>query len=1087
MKGIKQIFAGCLALLVFSAPNIASADDADTIARAATRRGATTTVSREQSAQTSDTQKIESSGISRSTNLNQSGQSVRNRTQSNTSSRANVVVRDGGTRTSTETSNQSTTTRSATNVLPRATVSKSSVVSTPSRTAVSRNAVSTVSRTANINRTDTNTSANGARSATATISRAASVSRAATTPQTHTTTTARRTGAAQSARVSRAGTLSAEEIINRDYTKCREVYYSCMDEFCANKDSQLKRCACSSRVNEFDDIKEQLATVEDKLLDFNQRLLTVNMDKEDAESIFQATEGELAFQQEDTSSSKELLDEISEKLNATFDTSSFDTDLSPISLSLNAAAAFDTVDSLAGASTTTKSGTELYSAALPVCREMALEVCTPDELDIIESGYQMAIEQDCNTVAKAYQTQQDLAREKIREGSALLDISRLDTYQKNNSDDILTCKKKMLDMLTDTSVCGDDLQQCLDISGQYIDPSTGEAILTSNLANLGNLITRPDSNQTWTGAPGNAKFVSYLNSKKKYLESATENCQDIADSVWDAFLEDALAQIKLAQESKLEEVRQSCTTLTTQCLSDAAESLEDFDARALSIFGVQADKTVKQMCSEVQSACTALLNTVDSGDIWNEGMTEIATDKTYDTIMQTCREVGRNCIIQSCKSISGNFGLCEDIQTSVNRKAIINRTACWDEVLECVADAGTDAINKITELQIADGAIGDNGSFYKLLYGDTNTDITNDELQTNWSGTSCTTTDKFNCIYDICADDCGMQFATNDDGTLANDITYTKVNTPECQICRLAEKVWGNCEAHPVTNLSAADSHNQIKMPVDEDTETLLSWFAKNTGTDDEVDSCRDTSCGPGYISQWDSNKQTSYCVSRTDVSDDGLTCPTNTYWRVPTTTDSNNCCRTPTDNDPVAGARDSFGNCCLGKIQSSIQGVNWNATSGYWGNENTTSNIPADSTEVDGKIDQNGGLCLPDTAKFVVAFKPPSNNTYYGPADIAYLFCNGTMGNASDETSTFPSGKTLNCNGNYIVVIKKTNGGTYISPQYDNVDAITQIPTSFYRGDQSTCTNGYNDGKGNWGWATNNGTACDTPTNWIIEYSGGG
>ena len=172
-----------------------------------------------------------------------------------------------------------------------------------------------------------------------------------------------------------------------------------MDEFCANKDSQLKRCACSSRVNEFDNVKAQLSQVEDKLLDFNQRLLTVNMDKEDALAISQATEGELAFQQEDTTASKELLDEISEKLNTTFETDSFDANLAPISLSLNIDAAFDSVDSLAGSSTTTKSGTELYSAALPVCREMAMEVCTADELDIVESGYQMAIEQDCNTVA----------------------------------------------------------------------------------------------------------------------------------------------------------------------------------------------------------------------------------------------------------------------------------------------------------------------------------------------------------------------------------------------------------------------------------------------------------------------------------------------------------------------------------------------------------------------------------------------------------------------------------------------------------------------------------------------------------------
>ena len=863
-----------------------------------------------------------------------------------------------------------------------------------------------------------------------------------------------------------------------------------MDEFCANKDSQLKRCACSARVNEFDSVKQQLTEVEDKLLDFNQRLLTVNMDKEDAEAIFQATEGELAFQQEDTTASKELLDEISDKLNSTFDTSSMDSNLAPISLSLNVDAAFDSVDSLAGASTTTKSGTELYQAALPVCREMALEVCTQDALDIVESGYQMAIEQDCNTVSKTYQTQQDLAREKIREGSALLDISRLDIYQQRNSDDILTCKKKMLDMLTNTSVCGTDLQKCLDISGQYIDPSTGEAILTSNLVNLATLITRPQGNQTWTSAPGNEKFVSYLNSKKQYLESATENCQDIADYVWDAFIEDALAQIKLAQESKLEDVRQSCTTLTTQCLNDAADSLEDFDARALSIFGVEADKTVNQMCSEVQMACTALLDTVDGGTDWSSGMTEIATDKTYETILQTCREVGRNCIIQSCKSISGNFGLCEDIQTSVNRKAIINRTACWDEVVNCVASAGISSINKITELQ--DSSIDDiNGSFYSMLYGSVY-DITNDELESGFTDASCIidTEDEDgnpitnNCIYDICSNECGWDAGTGE---------YSRISSDECQVCRLAEQIWGNCETHPSVNLQADNSHNKIKIPVGDAPETLLSWFAKNTNTEDVLDSCRDTSCGPGYISYWDSDKQASVCVSRTDISDDGQICPLDKLWRVKIG-DYYNCCKL---DDNKSGTRDAFGNCCLlGETTSnSITGVDWSVTKGYWDSNRTsnpiTPNVQASDAMGNGTVPDAKGLCLPADATFVMAF--PLSGGYYG-SGIGFLFCNGIPSAGDDKADPYPGGKTVQCTGNYIVV---TKSGNYMTPQYTqnaNGDAfsgtITQIPASFYLEQSETqnisqCNKTYTNA---WQWLKTVGdaepTACEPsdPANWLIQ-----
>ena len=73
------------------------------------------------------------------------------------------------------------------------------------------------------------------------------------------------------------------------------MYYECMDEFCATKDTHLRRCACSSRVNEFNSIKKQMSKVEDKMLDFNQKLLMVNMDAEDVNAITNATEGEDAF------------------------------------------------------------------------------------------------------------------------------------------------------------------------------------------------------------------------------------------------------------------------------------------------------------------------------------------------------------------------------------------------------------------------------------------------------------------------------------------------------------------------------------------------------------------------------------------------------------------------------------------------------------------------------------------------------------------------------------------------------------------------------------------------------------------------
>lgn len=874
--------------------------------------------------------------------------------------------------------------------------------------------------------------------------------------------------------------------------KCREIYYDCMDEFCANKDAVLKRCACSARTREFDSTKKNLSEVEDKMLAFNQRLLTVNMDKEDAEALYKATEGELAFNQKDTSQSKKMLDEIAKKLNTSFDDSNFDRSLSPISLSLNVDAAFDSIDSLQGAATTLKTGTKLYAAALPVCREMAREVCTDDDLTIAESGYQMIIEQDCNTVAKSYQAQVDQARERVREGSALLDMSRLDIHQKRNSDDTLTCKKKMLDMLTDSSVCGSDMGKCLDVSGRYIDPSTGEAFLTENLVQINNLITRPTGDQTWTSAPGNSVFVSYLNSKKKFLEPAMENCQDIANNVWNEFLEDALAQIKLAQEAKLEDMRQSCTAITTKCLTDTAKSLSDFDARALSIFGVKADKTVTAMCSDVTNACSALLKSSGStdGEQWVGGMTEITNANTYETILNTCREVGRACIVQVCSSTSGNFGLCESIQSSVNRKSIINRTACWNEVYNCVAEAGTDKIKDIMEqlgkapkldfkdrfgevivkpgisigtittqpslrsysLNAAHGANSNitqsgwqnidwgaacdkNGTcklitfkaindFYSEIYNlssDTHADTWSPEslyIAHGDQDTTCTApetvsdsgtktpapnTGSINCIYDNCYEKCFSNNANN-------------INEADCYICRITEQIWGNCESDPKTPLTVNNSHNKILQPKDDKT-TLLWWFAQNTGTSNEPDSCRDTTCPAGYTSAFrpetnaegqETGNKIWTCGTNNNVSIELELCD-NAY---NVTDQVINCC--PTNNEEI---HDEFKNCL----------------------PTETINAPKTNKphfKTNGVIVNGKKLYLPAANKVVATWELKDaatascgDNTCKYPAGNYALICAGADDTGAEDKSdaVYPNGKTITCSGKYVVVNLDT--GLYFTP----------------------------------------------------------
>lgn len=811
------------------------------------------------------------------------------------------------------------------------------------------------------------------------------------------------------------------DIKSRNYTQCKNVYYDCMDEFCANKDANLRRCACSTRVHEFDDIKKQLNNVEDKMLDFNQRLLLVGLDKEDAAAVNVASEGELGFSTTDSSASEKVLKQITQNLNNSTG-STLDNNLSAISLSLDTDSIWDSIDSVSGVSTTSKTGIALYNAAQPVCVEMAKEVCSDDELDVIENNYKLAIQQDCNTVAKSYDAKYNQAIEKIHESSALLDMSRLNAYQQRNSDDILTCKKKILEKMYESSVCGEDLHKCLDVTGQYINPSDGSAFLSTSLYKITTLLTPPTNNsEKWSKMSQNEPFVSFLNSKKKFLEPATEQCQEIADTVWKDFLDDALAQIKLAQNAKLEQIRQSCTTLVAECKNAANQSIENFDARALSVFKVIADTTVNTMCENVQNSCIGLLNSYGGGGTeWAEGITDIATSVSYSSILETCMTVGKDCIIQQCNGTSGNFSLCGEY-SSPQRRAILKRTACWQKVKDCVEQSSN--LENIDTTSLTD-------AYYENFYGTTS-----------------------NSLNRLCSSD----------------------NTKSCLI---TEQIWGNCEYNPENTIISTNpaltssnikTENKILMPKSSDNSTLLSWFAYNTDTIDALDSCGAYNCPIDY--QYDSDLKLCKRMVTGDIqTNDGfnattidqiitirLTAEQNTYKRT-------NFC------ENGKKSKDTFGNCCAsGKTSNGIC-----VPDDY---VNNGTELPYNALFIQDAY-CNAGTTTTENPRYyceaTVETDPGTGNPIYTivATKKLSLYCITT----SNSLSVSNTG-VLNCRG-FLVMIDQY--GNYIKMPEAN------FPTMSFKSNQSTtCVYTFNNDAWGWNNISSCGPAVlPTDAEFMIKYT---
>ena len=290
----------------------------------------------------------------------------------------------------------------------------------------------------------------------------------------------------------------------------------------------------------------------------------------------------------------------------------------------------------------------------------------------------------------------------------------------------------------------------------------------------------------------------------------------------------------------------------------------------------------------------------------------------------------------------------------------------------------------------------------------------------------CTDNNNSNCVHDICERECGDRT----DSTASQD----------CYTCRLAERIWGNCEAPSTTPLSSVTSHNKIKIPYgadgkSDDTGTLLAWFAKNTGTQDKNDNCRDTSCGPGFATNG-----AGVCVPADTITASGEECPASEQFNITDTL--TNCCTVTNDNSELI--QDTFGNCCqTGNADIITQ------TDHYFGTLNISEDICTNGTSI--------------TPTFIASYE--QNNTTHDIICLGNVNWGDTTANDADDTAAgYPNGKTVECYGTLISI---TGNGAYHGG----------ATSSYITSSHDTCS--YN---GNT-WQLQNGTECLAPDNSSITF----
>lgn len=496
-----------------------------------------------------------------------------------------------------------------TDSLSRTNSTTTSNVASRDTTSQSRTATNVVNRTAN---TTSRTGATRAR--TATRSNTPAVSSRALDLRTPRTTT---TGTNANSRPARAATtktarsaisLDLKSIptntFNTQQNECQDAYFACMDQFCALANDKYRRCICSSRLDTIKARERVLNQTADQLQDFKDlNIEAILKTPAEVKAMLTASEGELKLAKtRDNSESAKKLTAISDVLAGTR-TNALST-AGQLDIGGDIKQIWNTTDLISGASIANLTGESLYNAVHSQCAELVAERCPSQRtLDMVVSAYGMYIENDCTIILSNLNKQSTNANTAIRQTNREMNLARLENYNAHNSTAINECVAGVRDSITADTACGANYVHCLDLTGLYLNRVTGAPIYSANFYKLNDQVSLAGDVLT---NPTNAKLVAELNNKKKFAEKTLETCRDIADSVWDEFLRQAITEIYQGTQSRIRQVKNECMDVVNACYDEKTNQLRDYsniDDQML-----LGDRLVlsEEMCAEKLTTCSNL-------------------------------------------------------------------------------------------------------------------------------------------------------------------------------------------------------------------------------------------------------------------------------------------------------------------------------------------------------------------------------------------------------------------------------------------------------------------------------------------------
>ena len=462
--------------------------------------------------------------------------------------------------------------------------------------------------------TSTRTVSRTSTPATTTTTTQSVAARSATTPAATTKSPTVAARAATTQKVIGMGTkvvAANKPVVSNE--ECQQKYFGCMDSLCMLDAANGGRCVCSNKNATFDSI---LAEIEE--LD----LKTYQMATAGVDSLEKGYDINAVFAKPESGVDLTAWDK-----NTTEEESPRATSALPLD---------------------DKTGDALFKSAHQICAS-AIPECSAN-MQFLQLLYSQQINNDCAAYENSLKQRRNESAQKLESARlGLLDASYT-ALNNANKWDLGQCAVEFKNCMISTGGCGADFSGCAPIAAfDATNARSSGAGRQYNIAGEQTTVTI------------SASTYDTLLSKKPLCDNVTQNCQSVADQVWDTFLRANAPQIKYAELIAEDNARQDCVGDVSSCFQRACrDNIDPKDPSGSYDACLTRPGTMLSLCTVPLNACgisTESAEAAEKSDIWQFVLARLASMR-----VNSCTTEFKECL-QSPDRCGSDYTQCIGLDT----------------------------------------------------------------------------------------------------------------------------------------------------------------------------------------------------------------------------------------------------------------------------------------------------------------------------------------------------------------------------------------------------------------------------------------